>query len=58
MHHQGNTVLFYGPPGTGKTIGAEAIAFATGKPLKVVNTGELVISRDLVLMFEVVKMGW
>ncbi|PRP75012.1 hypothetical protein PROFUN_07405 [Planoprotostelium fungivorum] len=37
-----NSVLFWGPPGTGKTLAAEAVAFSTGKPLKFVNTGELV----------------
>eukprot|EP01117_Protostelium_nocturnum_P002988 TRINITY_DN13919_c0_g1_i1.p1 TRINITY_DN13919_c0_g1~~TRINITY_DN13919_c0_g1_i1.p1 ORF type:complete len:1057 (+),score=459.92 TRINITY_DN13919_c0_g1_i1:75-3245(+) len=37
-----NSVLFYGPPGTGKTLAAEAVAFSTGKPLKFVNTGELI----------------
>lgn len=41
-HDRGTTILFYGPPGTGKTMAAEAIAFSMGKPLKVVNSAELV----------------
>lgn len=52
---KGTTVLLYGPvrihlrllhltlqPGTGKTMASEAIAFAMGKPLKIVNSAELV----------------
>ncbi len=35
--HNGCAVLFHGPSGTGKTHTAEAIAFETGKTLKVVN---------------------
>jgi SpoVK/Ycf46/Vps4 family AAA+-type ATPase len=35
--HNGCAVLFHGPSGTGKTYTAEAIAFETGKTLKVVN---------------------
>jgi len=39
---KGTTVLLYGPPGTGKTMSCEAIAFAMGKPLKVINCAELI----------------
>eukprot|EP01006_Ploeotia_vitrea_P015669 TRINITY_DN4565_c0_g1_i1.p1 TRINITY_DN4565_c0_g1~~TRINITY_DN4565_c0_g1_i1.p1 ORF type:complete len:430 (+),score=64.43 TRINITY_DN4565_c0_g1_i1:194-1291(+) len=39
---QGITVLFSGPPGTGKTLSASAIGFEVGKPLKVVNSSQLV----------------
>ena len=38
---QGLTLLLHGPPGTGKTLAAEAIGYEVGKPLKVVNCGEL-----------------
>jgi len=38
---QGLTLLLHGPPGTGKTLVAEAIGYEVGKPLKVVNCGEL-----------------
>jgi len=37
----GLTALFHGPPGTGKSFTAEAIAYETGKPLRVVNVAEL-----------------
>jgi len=38
---QGMAALFHGPPGTGKSITAEAIGFQLGKPLKVINTAEV-----------------
>jgi len=38
---RGTSVMFWGPPGTGKSLAAEAIAFSTGKPLRIINTGEL-----------------
>lgn len=38
---EGLTVLFHGAPGTGKTLAAEAIGYEVGKPLKVINCGEL-----------------
>ncbi|XP_019854420.1 PREDICTED: uncharacterized protein LOC105313451 [Amphimedon queenslandica] len=38
---QGLTVLFHGAPGTGKSLAAEAVGYEVGKPLKVVNCGEL-----------------
>ncbi len=38
----GMTVLFHGESGTGKTITAEAIAFETGKTLKIVNYAQVV----------------
>jgi SpoVK/Ycf46/Vps4 family AAA+-type ATPase len=38
---EGLTVLLHGPPGTGKTLAAEAIGYEVGRPLKVVNCGEL-----------------
>jgi len=37
----GISVLFHGPPGTGKTLAAEAIAFESGKNLKVINYAEV-----------------
>lgn len=40
-NHQGLTILLHGTPGTGKTLVAEAIGYEVGKPLKVVNCGEL-----------------
>ena len=40
-NHQGLTILLHGAPGTGKTLVAEAIGYEVGKPLKVVNCGEL-----------------
>ena len=40
-NHQGLTILLHGPPGTGKTLVAEAIGYEVGKPLKVINCGEL-----------------
>ena len=40
-NHQGLTILLHGDPGTGKTLVAEAIGYEIGKPLKVVNCGEL-----------------
>lgn len=42
FNDQGTTCLFYGPPGTGKTLAAEVIGFETGKPLKMVNSSQLV----------------
>lgn len=38
----GVTVLFHGTSGTGKTITAEAIAFETGKTLKIVNYAQVI----------------
>lgn len=38
----GTICLFHGPPGTGKTLAAKAIGFETGRPLKIINTAELV----------------
>lgn len=38
---KGISALFTGPPGCGKTLGAEAIGFDLGRPLKVVNCSEL-----------------
>ncbi|XP_065889621.1 uncharacterized protein [Dysidea avara] len=38
---EGLTVLLHGAPGTGKTLAAEAIGYEVGKPLKVINCGEL-----------------
>ena len=38
---QGLTCLFHGFPGTGKSLAAEAVGYEVGKPLKVVNCGEL-----------------
>jgi SpoVK/Ycf46/Vps4 family AAA+-type ATPase len=38
---QGLTVLFHGLPGTGKSLAAEAVGYEVGKPLKLVNCGEL-----------------
>ena len=38
---RGLAVLMHGKPGTGKSHAAEAIGYEVGKPLKVVNCGEL-----------------
>lgn len=38
----GMTVLFHGSSGNGKTVTAEAIAFETGKTLKIVNYAQVV----------------
>jgi SpoVK/Ycf46/Vps4 family AAA+-type ATPase len=38
---QGVTALFHGVPGTGKSLAAEAVGYEVGRPLKVVNCGEL-----------------
>ncbi|KAI6657958.1 hypothetical protein LOD99_15675 [Oopsacas minuta] len=38
---RGLAVLMHGKPGTGKSHSAEAIGYEVGKPLKVVNCGEL-----------------
>jgi len=38
---QGVTVLLHGAPGTGKSLAASALGYEVGKPLKVVNCGEL-----------------
>uniref|UniRef100_A0A0G4HU76 AAA+ ATPase domain-containing protein n=1 Tax=Chromera velia CCMP2878 TaxID=1169474 RepID=A0A0G4HU76_9ALVE len=38
---KGTAALFHGPPGTGKTMAAEAIGYDLGKPLKMVNVGQL-----------------
>ena len=38
---KGLAVLMHGKPGTGKSHAAEAIGYEVGKPLKVVNCGEL-----------------
>lgn len=40
--HNGTAVLFHGPSGTGKTKTAEALAFETGKRLKIVNYAQVV----------------
>lgn len=37
----GKVVLFHGPPGTGKTLAAEALAYETGKNLKMVNYSQI-----------------
>lgn len=39
---QGTGVIFYGPPGCGKSMAAKAIGYECGRPLKVVNSAELV----------------
>lgn len=38
---KGVAILLYGPPGTGKTHTAEAIAYETGKNLKIVNFAQV-----------------
>ncbi|OGG56954.1 MAG: hypothetical protein A3F84_15585 [Candidatus Handelsmanbacteria bacterium RIFCSPLOWO2_12_FULL_64_10] len=38
---QGTAALFHGPPGTGKTLAAEAIGYEIGRPLKIINSAEL-----------------
>jgi SpoVK/Ycf46/Vps4 family AAA+-type ATPase len=38
---QGITVLLHGAPGTGKSLAAQALGYEVGRPLKVVNCGEL-----------------
>eukprot|EP00462_Mataza_sp_D1_P005789 CAMPEP_0175123610 /NCGR_PEP_ID=MMETSP0087-20121206/2337_1 /TAXON_ID=136419 /ORGANISM="Unknown Unknown, Strain D1" /LENGTH=1012 /DNA_ID=CAMNT_0016405317 /DNA_START=173 /DNA_END=3211 /DNA_ORIENTATION=- len=38
----GTKAMFWGAPGTGKSLAAEAMGFEIGKPLKVINFGELV----------------
>jgi len=38
----GSCVLFYGPPGTGKSLAAQAVGFEVGRPLKVVNSANVV----------------
>ena len=38
---KGLAVLFHGPSGTGKTYAAEAIAYETGKTLKIVNYSQV-----------------
>lgn len=40
--NNGIAVLFYGPSGTGKTLSAEAVAYETGKNLKVINYAQIV----------------
>ena len=37
----GKVVLFHGPSGTGKTLAAEALAYETGKNLKMVNYAQI-----------------
>jgi SpoVK/Ycf46/Vps4 family AAA+-type ATPase len=39
--YSGTTSLFYGPSGTGKTYTAEAIAYETGKTIKIVNYAQV-----------------
>ncbi|CAM6093219.1 unnamed protein product [Calypogeia fissa] len=41
----GTGCLFWGPSGTGKSSAAEAIGYELGRPLKVINCGQL-ISKD------------
>jgi len=40
-NHKGISILFHGPSGTGKTITAEALAYETGKKLKIVNYSQI-----------------
>lgn len=40
--NSGTIALFYGPSGTGKTLAAEAIAYETGKQIKLISLAQVV----------------
>jgi len=58
---QGTVVVFFGPSGTGKSLGAEALGYETGRPLKEINCAEILsryaggTSKNIESIFEDAK---